>query len=118
MVCHPIAETEESILLDAKDLLEMLGNSSTAGGDEEEEEADEEDGEERDLVMDLDARFKSADMKRKFSETLATTAGNAAVLPVAGDSGGVAVHPLVQGTRTLLVVAGRMLLPRAAFAVG
>ena len=71
--CQQAGEMDESIVLDTKTLLEMLGPSSPAAGGEElddEEEDGEEEEEKQDLVMDLDDRFKNADIKRKFSESV------------------------------------------------
>lgn len=70
--CQQAGEMDESIVLDTKSLLEMLGPSSPAAGEEEldDEEEDGEEEEKQDLVMDLDDRFKNADIKRKFSESM------------------------------------------------
>lgn len=71
---HPVPDmNNESILLTTADLAQMLLISPGSSEDQEGEEGsvDEEEGEERDLVMDLDSRFRSADdVKRKFAEAL------------------------------------------------
>lgn len=78
--CQAGGEMDESIVLDAKNLLEMLGASSPVpgeegSGEEEEEEGDEEEDEKLDLVMALDGRFRSVDLKRKFSESVLQISG-------------------------------------------
>lgn len=73
--CNPVAEMNESILLDAKDLLEMLRTSTPEG----EEEYDKYEEEEWNLQKDLDARFKSADTKRKFSKASSLAIGGASI---------------------------------------
>ena len=68
------SEMNESVVIGTKDLIKMLhspgqnGNVEEHEGDMDSEEGNED--EERDLVMDLDPRFKSAEMKRKFSGAL------------------------------------------------
>ena len=68
------SEMNESVVIGTKDLIKML-QSPGQDGDTEEHEGDmnSEEGdadEERDLAMDLDPRFKNADIKRKFSDAL------------------------------------------------
>ena len=78
--CQPDGEMDESIVLDTKTLLEMLGPSNPAAAEEEDGEEDGEDEDEKlDLVMDL---------KRKFSTCVLMMSGGGMLHDDTGGSSG------------------------------